>query len=191
MIRDKDSIYRAFYKLGKKSIMIKVLKTKLKGVLQIYPYTFKDYRGQFVETYNKELYKKNGINVNFVQDDISVSKKSVLRGIHGDNRTWKLLSCLYGKIYFVVVNCDKESKEFGKWQSFILSDTNRLQVLVPPKHGNAYLVLSDLAIFHYKQSTYYQGMDKQFSYKYNDPRFKIEWPIKNPILSQRDGRGKV
>lgn len=166
--------------------MIKVSKTNLEGVLLIKPEVFKDFRGQFVETYNEKLYRKEGINVKFIQDDIALSTKNVLRGIHGDNRTWKLLSCLYGKIYFVVVNCDKESENFGKWQSFILSDINRLQVLVPPKHGNAYFVLTDAAIFHYKQSTYYQGMGKQFAYKYNDPRFQISWPRKNPILSKRD-----
>ena len=168
--------------------MIKVLKTKLKGVLQIFPNIFGDLRGQFVETYNEELYKKNGINVRFVQDDISVSTKNVLRGIHGDNKTWKLLSCLYGKLYFVVVNCDENSKDFGKWQSFILSDVNRQQILVPPKYGNAYLVLSKKAIFSYKQSTYYDPK-RQFSYKWNDSRFKIKWPIKNPILSERDKSG--
>ena len=169
--------------------MIKVLKTKLKGVLQIFPGIFKDFRGQFIETYNEELYKKNGINVRFVQDDISVSTKNVLRGIHGDNKTWKLLSCLYGKLYFVVVNCDEDSKDFGEWQSFILSDVNRQQILVPPKYGNAYLVLSKKAIFSYKQSTYYDPK-RQFSYKWNDSRFKIKWPIKNPILSERDKRGR-
>ena len=168
--------------------MIKVLKTKLKGVLQIFPDIFGDLRGQFVETYNEELYKKNGINVRFVQDDISVSTKNVLRGIHGDNKTWKLLSCLYGKLYFVVVNCDENSKDFGKWQSFILSDTNRQQILVPPKYGNAYLVLSKKAIFTYKQSEYYNPK-RQSTYKWNDSRFKIKWPIKNPILSERDKSG--
>lgn len=169
--------------------MIKVLKTNLKGVLQIFPDIFKDFRGQFAETYNKELYKKNGININFAQDDICLSKKNVLRGIHGDNETWKLLSCLYGKLYFVVVNCDKKSKDFGKWQSFILSDVKRQQILVPPKYGNAYLVLSKEAIFSYKQSTYYKP-GRQFTYKWDDPRFNIKWPIKNPILSKRDKLGR-
>ena len=169
--------------------MIKVSKTKLKGVLQISPDVFKDRRGEFVETYNNKLYKKKGIDVKFVQDDICFSTKNVLRGIHGDNKTWKLLSCLYGKLYFVVVNCDENSKDFGRWQSFILSDVNRQQILVPPKYGNAYLVLSKKAIFSYKQSTYYDPK-RQFSYKWNDSRFKIKWPIKNPILSERDKRGR-
>lgn len=165
--------------------MIEVSKTKLDGVLLIKPYVFEDHRGEFVETYNEELYRKKGIDIEFVQDDISVSSKNVLRGIHGDAETWKLLSCHYGKLYFVVVNCDVDSKNFGKWQHFELSDVTRLQVLVPPKYGNAYLVLSDKAIFHYKQSSYYKRAG-QFSYKWNDPRLNIRWPVKNPILSQRD-----
>ncbi|MCX6760499.1 MAG: dTDP-4-dehydrorhamnose 3,5-epimerase [Candidatus Nealsonbacteria bacterium] len=165
--------------------MIKVSKTKLDKVLLIEPDVFEDFRGQYVETYNKKLYKEKGINVKFVQDDISVSFKNVLRGIHGYSKNWELVSCLYGKIYLVVVNCDTDSKKFGQWQSFVISDTNRRQVLIPPKHGNSYLVLSDIGIFHYKQSVYY-NRSKQFTYKWNDPRFKISWPIKKPILSERD-----
>ncbi len=165
--------------------MIRVSKTELDGVLLIKPSVFEDHRGEYVETYNAQLYKDCGIDVKFVQDDISVSHRNVLRGIHGDNETWKLISCLCGKFYSVVVNCDKESEHFGKWQSFVLSDKNRLQVLVPPKHGNAHLVLSESAVFHYKQSSYYDR-SKQFAYKWDDPQLNIYWPIKNPILSQRD-----
>jgi len=168
--------------------MIEVSKTKLDKVLLIKPDVFEDHRGEYIETYNEDLYKRNGIDIKFVADDISISTQNVLRGIHGDAETWKLISCLYGKFYFVVVNCDVDSEDFGKWQSFVLSDMNRLQVLVPPKHGNAHLILSDNAIFHYKQSTYYDPT-KQFTYKWNDPKFNIWWPIKNPILSQRDEVG--
>lgn len=168
---------------------MKVKKTKLKGVLTIQLDAFKDFRGEYIETYNEALYKKAGITTKFIQDDISVSKKHVLRGIHGDQKTWKLISCLYGAFYLVVVNCDKKSKDFGKWQGFTLSDKNRLQVLVPAKYGNAHVILSDKAIFHYKQSTYYQGQSKQFTYLWNDPSLKIKWPVKKPILSKRDKTG--
>lgn len=168
--------------------MIKVEKTRLDKVLLIKHEIFEDYRGEYIETYNEKIYKEHGIDVNFVQDDISISSKHVLRGIHGDSETWKLISCLYGKFYLVVVNCNKNSKNFSKWQSFTLSDKNRYQILIPPMYGNAHLVLSDLAIFHYKQSTYYHP-EKQFTYKWNDDRLKIWWPIKNPILSQRDEMG--
>ena len=165
--------------------MTKVEQTTLGGVIKIQLDSFKDHRGEFVETYNESIYKENGIDTHFVQDDISVSKRDVLRGIHGDNVTWKLVSSLHGKIFFIVVNCEMESENFGKWQSFILSDENRQQILVPPGYGNAYLVLSDMAIFSYKQSAYYDR-SSQFSYKWDDQRFGISWPTKTPILSQRD-----
>lgn len=168
---------------------MKVTKTKMNGVLLIKPHVFEDFRGQYVETYNEELYNSNGITMKFVQDDISVSSRNVLRGIHGDAETWKLISCHYGRFYLVVVNGDQESPDYGKWQSFVLSDANRHQVLVPPKHGNGHLVLSELTIFHYKQSTYYNPKG-QFTFLWNDPHLKIWWPIDNPILSQRDQLGR-
>jgi len=168
--------------------MIKVVKTKLEGVLLVKPEIYEDYRGQYVELYNEALYADNGIKIKFIQDDISVSSRHVLRGIHGDAVTWKLISCLYGKFYLVVVNCDKESPQFGKWEAFSLSEKNRWQVLVPPRHGNGHLVLSHETIFHYKQSTYYDPTS-QFTYIWNDPQFNIWWPIKNPIISERDEIG--
>jgi len=169
--------------------MIQVKKSKLDGVLVIKPEVFEDFRGQYVETFNEEMYAKHGVTVKFVQDDISVSSRHVLRGIHGDAETWKLVSCMHGKFYLVVVNCDKESPAFGKWEGFTLSDVNRLQVLIPPRHGNGHVVLSEQAIFHYKQNTYYNPKG-QFTYKWDDPQLKIWWPVKNPLLSQRDEIGR-
>ncbi len=165
--------------------MIAVERTKLEGVLLIKPQPFEDFRGYYLELYNKELYAQNGITVDFVQDDVSMSRKNVLRGIHGDHKTWKLVTCLFGEFYLVVVNCDEASPDFGTWESFTLSAENKFQVLIPPKHGNGHVVLTDTAIFHYKQSEYYVSGQK-FIYRYDDPRFNISWPIKNPILSKRD-----
>ncbi len=167
---------------------MEVAKTNLEGVLLIKPDVFEDHRGEYIETYNEEAYRRLGITMKFVQDDISVSTRHVLRGIHGDAETWKLISCLYGKFYLVVVNCDAESEQFGRWQGFALSDRNRHQVLVPPKYGNAHLVMSDRAIFHYKQNTYYNPRG-QFTYRWDDPKLKIWWPVKDPILSLRDEVG--
>lgn len=165
---------------------LEIKKTKLKDVLIIKPLTiFKDFRGQYIETYNNKIYQKNSINIKFIQDDVSVSKKNVLRGIHGDNKTWKLVSCLYGSFYLVVLNYDRKSKNFGNYISIVLSDKNNLQVLIPPKHGNGHFVLSKQAIFHYKQNTLYERKS-QFTVKWNDPNFKIRWPTRNPILSKRD-----
>lgn len=168
--------------------MLVVENTKLDHVKLIKPSVFEDFRGEYVMTYNSVEYKKNGVEVDFIEDDISVSSKYVLRGLHGDANTWKLVSCLHGKFYLVVVNCDNESCAFGKWQSFVLSDKNRHQVLIPPKHGNGHVVLSDKAIFHYKQSHCYNP-EGQFTYLWDDPQFKIWWPVKNPLLSQRDEFG--
>ena len=166
--------------------MIKVSKTSLDGVLVITPPTvFNDFRGTYVETYNRALYEEAGVAVDFVQDDISVSARHVLRGIHGDSETWKLVSCLQGEFYLVVVNWDPESKQHGQWDSFVLSDRNHQQVLIPPKFGNGHVVLSDQAIFHYKQSTYY-NRSGQFTLPWNDPNLGISWPVKDPILSKRD-----
>lgn len=166
--------------------MLKIEPTRLHGVKLIAPPTnFEDFRGSYVELYNRELYQKAGINVDFLQDDISTSTRHVLRGIHGDDQTWKLVSCLYGKFYLVVVDRDPASPTYQQWESFTLSDNNRLQVLIPPKHGNGHLVLSEMAIFHYKQNSYYDRPG-QFTILWNDPAYKIWWPVQTPILSRRD-----
>ncbi len=171
---------------------MKIAKTTLDGVFLLTPDVFEDHRGKYVEIYNKldiSCKSLDGIpDLDFIQDDVSFSKKDVLRGIHGDQTTWKLVTCLYGSFYLVVVNCDTESKDFGKWTGLTLSDRTYQQVLIPPKFGNGHLVLSDETIFHYKQTTYY-NRDGQFTYRWDDPRFQIWWPIKDPILSRRDTRG--
>lgn len=165
---------------------MEVGKTELDGVLLIKPPTnFEDFRGEYVEIYNRTLFKEAGIAVDFVQDDISVSTHKVLRGLHGDGKTWKLISCLYGKFYLVVVNNDPTSAQYRKWTSFTLSDKNRLQVLIPPKFGNGHLVLSEMTIFHYKQNTEYDR-PSQFTILWNDPAYKFWWPIADPIVSRRD-----
>jgi dTDP-4-dehydrorhamnose 3,5-epimerase len=166
--------------------MLEVKKTSLDGVLLIKPPTIsEDFRGSYVELYNDLLYKEAGITHAFIQDDISTSSRHVLRGIHGDGKTWKLVSCLFGKFYLVVINNDGASPQYRAWESFVLSDANRLQVLVPPKFGNGHVVLSPTAIFHYKQTTHYERAS-QFTLLWNDPALNIWWPIKNPVLSRRD-----
>jgi dTDP-4-dehydrorhamnose 3,5-epimerase len=161
-------------------------KSKLDGVLVTTPPTsFEDFRGSYIEIYNEHIYQAAGLNQRFIQDDISTSNRNVLRGIHGDKKTWKLVTCLYGSFYLVVVNNDEKSSQFKQWTSFTLSDQNRLQVLIPPNFGNGHLVLSDSAIFHYKQTTEYDR-SSQFTIQWNDPEFNFWWPTSNPILSMRD-----
>lgn len=162
-----------------------VTESKLPGVLQIQLEAFEDHRGEYLETYNEVDYARHGITVRFIQDDISVSSRHVLRGIHGDAETWKLITCLRGSFYLVIVDCRQDSANFGAWQPFTLTERNRLQVLVPPGRGVAHLMLEERSIFHYKQSTSY-NRSSQFTYRWDDPRFGIWWPINNPILSRRD-----
>lgn len=169
--------------------MIKIHKTSLPEVLKIErDQLFKDHRGISGDAiYKKEEYLKAGIKIEFLEQYLSSSRKNVLRGLHGDSKTWKLISCLYGEFCLIVLNYDKTSPHFGKWESFTLSPENRLQILVPPLHANGHLVLSDWAIFHYNQSEYYVDASSQFTVMWNDPQFNVVWPIKEePILSDRD-----
>lgn len=167
-------------------MQVNVRKTKLDGVLLIDPPTkFEDFRGEYVEIYNRDLYHEAGITQEFLQDDISISSRNVLRGIHGDQKTWKLVSCLQGKFYLVVVNWDETSPQYRQWEAFTLSDRNRQQVLIPPKFGNGHVVLTEQAMFHYKQTTSYDRAS-QFTIMWDDPSLGIWWPIKAPILSRRD-----
>ena len=170
---------------------MKVETTNLPGVLLFEHECFEDFRGTYEEIYNKEKFDKAcneylGHTIDFKENNCAISSKHVLRGLHGDNRTWKLITCLKGSYYIVVLNYDEKSEDFGKWQSFVLSDRNKKQILVPPFHVHGYLVMTNKSIFHYKQSCIYQGIKQQFTIKYNDPRFNIWWPINNPILSERD-----
>jgi dTDP-4-dehydrorhamnose 3,5-epimerase len=165
---------------------LQVAHSNLEGVLVITPPTnFEDFRGSYVEIYNEVIYKRAGIKQDFLQDDISTSNRNVLRGLHGDTKTWKLVSCLYGSFYLMVVNNDEKSKQFKQWTSFTLSDRNRLQVLIPPNFGNGHLVLTDSAVFHYKQTTEYDR-SSQFTIQWDDPSFDFWWPNSNPIVSMRD-----
>lgn len=166
---------------------IRVSKTDLDGVILIKPSVFEDHRGMYVETFNTEDYKRNNVNVEFVRDDVSTSSKNVLRGLHYDNKTWKLIHCMYGKIFFVVADMRKDSGQYLKWQSFILTSDNRHQVLVPPGFANGHYVLSDYCIFHYKMSEYYDPENEK-GVKWDDPKLGIFWPAGNPVLSEKDSK---
>jgi dTDP-4-dehydrorhamnose 3,5-epimerase len=164
----------------------KIQKTPLEGVLVIEPLTvFEDFRGHYVELYNAPAYRAAGIDYEFVQDDISVSRRHVLRGIHGDQKTAKLVSCLQGAFYLVVLNYRHDSAQHKKWTAFTLSESNRQQVLVPPGFGLGMLGLTETTIFHYKQTSTYDGAS-QFTVRWNDPEMNIWWPVRDPITSQRD-----
>lgn len=165
--------------------MMRVQNTAIEGLKVIQPEFHEDYRGTNFESFNKFSYHHESITQSFIVDSISTSRKHVLRGIHGDYRTTKLISCLYGTIFFVVIDWRPDSDTYGDYITMTLSDRNKQQMLVPPGCGNAHLVMSDECVFSYKLDQYYDR-DSQFTLKWNDDRFNIPWPIKHPILSERD-----
>ena len=147
------------------------------------PDSFIDNRGELYTVFNQDEHE-----LVFNHDKVAVSRQNVLRGIHGDSKAWKLVECLYGELYFVVVDNRPESKNYKNWTGMMLSDKTRQSVLLPPGFGNGFLVMSDHSVFHYKWA--YEGkypdVDEQFTLKWNDPELDIEWPIDNPILQKRD-----
>lgn len=147
---------------------------------------FEDLRGEYGGVYDEALYFKNGLDTKLVADQVSFSHRNVLRGVHGDNKMTKLVQCLHGIVYSVIVDCDPQSKDFGKWEPFILSDKNHKQLWIPPMYGLSYYVQSETAIFTYKLSHSLIPPEEQFTFAWNDPAFNILWPSDTPILSSRD-----
>ena len=150
--------------------------------------SFKDNRGYYWTSWKKGIVK----NIIFNHDKFSLSKKNVLRGLHGDKKMWKLVSCVYGKFFIAVVDLNKNSKSYLKWKTWILSQKNNIQLLIPPNYANGHYCLSDYCLFHYKLSYkgFYTGHRQQFSIRWNDPKIDIKWPCKKPILSMRDKNSK-
>jgi len=153
------------------------------------PSVNEDSRGTIFTTFSKDIYKKylpDGLE--FIHDKFAESKKGVLRGLHGDNKTWKLITCIYGYIFEVVVDMRPDSSTYLKWDAFELNSMNKKQILVPPNYVNGYCVLNDFSVFHYKLA--YEGeyfdVAQQMVVKWDDERLKIKWPVKEPILQARD-----
>lgn len=149
----------------------------------------KDQRGTIFTSYEKSLYEKFlPKQLSFVHDKFAESKYNVLRGLHGDQKTWKLVSCIQGEIFQVAVDFRSDSPTFLQWDSWILNSNNKVQILIPPNFVNGYYVMSDYAVFHYKLA--YEGdyidADEQIVLKWNDTRTNIIWPCRNPILQDRD-----
>ena len=150
---------------------------------------FKDERGLLWTSWKKGIFKK----ITFNHDKFSLSKKNTLRGLHCDFKSWKMVTCVYGKFFFVIVDMRKNSKNYLKFKKWTLDYKKPVSILVPPYYANAHLCLSKICIFHYKWSYTgaYIDANKQKSYRWNDPLIKIKWPIKKPILSTRDKQAKL
>ncbi len=158
-------------------------------VLIIRPSMNWDLRGNIYTSYNVELYKDIlPKGVQFIHDKFALSKYNVLRGLHGDNKTWKLVSCVFGELYEVVVDMRPESPTYKKWDAFTLSSDDYMQVLIPPYFVNGYYVKTPQAVFHYKlaYSGDYIDAAEQLTIRWDDPELGIDWPCKEPILQARD-----
>ena len=165
---------------------MQVLDTKLHGVKLIIPDRFEDHRGSYMELYDSKKFKDVTSEV-FIQDDVSISRKGVLRGLHGDWKTTKLVTVLKGAGYALIADNRPDSPTYKKWQSFTLSEQNKNMLLLPSGIGNSILALEDIVYF-YKQNTHFED-GQQFTIKWNDPEWDFWWPISNPVLSMRDEQG--
>lgn len=163
-------------------------KTEIEGVYVIEPKVFGDNRGYFIETYNEQEFKNNGLDYNFVQDNQSKSKKGVLRGLHFQKThpQAKLVRVLEGEVFDVAVDLRKGSKTYGKWVGVILSEENKKQFMIPRGFAHGFVVLSETAVFAYKCDDFYHPEDEG-GIMWNDPDINIEWPYKGELLlSEKD-----
>jgi len=173
----------------------KFIETPIKDLYVIEPTIFGDHRGYFMETYNENEFKKAGLNVDFVQDNQSKSKKGVLRGLHFQYEypQGKLVRVIKGKVFDVAVDLRKNSKTYGKWYGVYLSEENKKQFYIPEGFAHGFLVLSDEAEFTYKCTDFYHPEDEG-GIIWNDPDIGIKWPIEQieeVILSNKDKRWKL
>lgn len=167
---------------------------KIIGLKVISLEVFRDQRGEFVETFNQKKYTffdDNNKLIVFLEDDISISKYSVIRGLHGDNNTWKLVQCISGEIYINIVDYRDQSATYLKSESFTLKDFERKQILIPAGCLNGTQCLTAMSIFSYKQSNYYDTSVGQKTIRWDDPKLNLYWPIPNPILSDRDANAII
>lgn len=166
---------------------MKFERTKLDGLLILYPNVYKDERGFFLETFEAERYKSIGINEEFIQDNHSHSIKNVIRGMHFTVKKpqAQILTVMRGRVFDVVVDIRKSSSTFGQWFGLELSDDGIRQVYMAPGLAHGFCTLSDFADLHYKVSEKYDPQDDA-GLNYADPEVGITWPIQNPIVSKKD-----
>ncbi len=162
---------------------MQVSKTPIEGLLIIEPKVFEDPRGIFYEVYSESRYQAHGISSRFVQDNHSVSKKGVLRGLHYQVKSGqdKLVRVTQGEIFDVAVDIRRESSSYGKWWGLSLSEANSLQLYIPVGFAHGFCVLSESAEVLYKCSDYYSP-ENEAGILWNDPDLAIDWPAKDPIL---------
>jgi dTDP-4-dehydrorhamnose 3,5-epimerase len=171
---------------------MKVIETRLPGVLILEPRVFRDERGHFAETWQRDRYREVGIDVDFVQDNASFSRHGVLRGLHYQNPTpqGKLVSVLRGEVFDVAVDLRVGSATFGEWVGVELSGENLRQMWIPEGFAHGFVVTADSALFSYKCTAPY-APEHERSLRWDDPDIGIEWPVRRPILSPKDAEAPL
>ncbi|KJS31066.1 MAG: dTDP-4-dehydrorhamnose 3,5-epimerase [Desulfatitalea sp. BRH_c12] len=166
---------------------MKITPTQLKDVLIIEPQVFGDQRGYFLETYQSRRYADAGIGLPFVQDNISFSQQGTLRGLHYQypNGQAKMVQVLQGEIFDVAVDIRRGSPTFGQSVGVALCGASHQQLYIPPGFAHGFCVISPSALFMYKCSDYY-APQHEGGLRWNDPDLRIAWPVREPILSERD-----
>jgi dTDP-4-dehydrorhamnose 3,5-epimerase len=170
------------------------IETRLPGVVIFEPRVFRDDRGEFLETWHQARYAAAGLPEAFVQDNLSVSRRGVLRGLHYQHplAQGKLVSVLEGEVFDVAVDIRRGSPTFARWVGMTLSGENRRQLYVPPGFAHGFYVTSDRALFLYKCTAYYAPSDEG-SVLWNDPDLAIDWPLgqRSVVSGQSSGADPI
>lgn len=169
-----------------------IKEASIRDVLLIEPKIFSDDRGYFFESFRKNIFEERGIKVDFVQDNVSKSKKGTVRGLHyqvSASAQGKLCQVVYGKVLDIAVDIRFGSPTFGKYAASILSDENHEMIWIPEGFAHGFSVLSDEAIFHYKCTNYYSKADER-AILYSDKDLNIDWNIETPLVSPKDLESK-
>lgn len=169
---------------------MKISTCDIAGLLIVEPKVFGDARGFFLETWNRCRYGEAGLNADFVQDNVSFSRRGILRGLHfqNPNPQGKLLQVLQGEVFDAAVDIRRNSPTFGKWHGLVLSADNKRQFYIPPGFAHGFLVQSETALFHYKCTEFYTPSN-ELAIRWDDPDIGIAWPLKEPLISERDAKG--
>lgn len=168
---------------------MKVITCEIPGLFVIEPNVFGDARGFFMELWNQRRHREAGLDWNYVQDNVSFSRRGIVRGLHFQNPTaqGKLVYVLQGEVFDVAVDIRSGSPTFGRWHGLNLSAENKKQFLIPPGFAHGFAVLSETALFTYKCTDFYTPQH-ELAVAWNDPDIGIRWPVENPQLSDRDAR---
>lgn len=169
---------------------MQITPTELSGVYLIEPRLFEDERGYFLETFHRQKFAEAGIDVEFVQDNFSHSRRGVLRGLHYqvEHAQGKLVRVTRGEIYDVAVDLRRSSPTFGRWTAALLSETNHRQLYIAPGFAHGFCVTSESADVAYKCTDFYSPQHER-TLLWNDPGLQIAWPVSDPLVSGKDRAG--